>query len=415
MEDVKFEKTRFETIVSTDSNQTAISSGSLIKEWTENGRNYYHYKSKDKIMPAVGYFSANYASKKINYKGVSIEQYFDANHNFNIEDIENSIKQTLDYCQDNFGTYAFDHVRIAEVPSHWPFGGFAHPGVISMVEDRMYLADVSKEETFNLVAKRTIHEVAHQYWGHTLSAKPVAGGPLFVEGFAKYTEAVIMEKMYGKRAIYQLSDTARRRYFSGRSFASDIEPPVYKVFSEGYIMYGKAYTVMLALRDLIGEQQVNKVLKTITDRHRDTNKLEATSIEFLEEIYKVTPEEYHTLIDDWFKKVITYDLGIEESSYKVLPNGTYEVTVNVKAKRFETLNSGEIEQIKIDEPIKIGVFTTHPSTVKADGSILYYKSNHINKETTEITFIVDQEPVYIAIDPFGTRSDENYTDNLLNL
>ena len=103
-----------------------------------------------------------------------------------------------------FWDYAFDHVRIAEVPSSWPFGGFAHPGTISMVEDRLYLSDVSKEETFNVVAKRAIHEVAHQWWGHTLSAKPVAGGSLFIEGFAKYTEAVVLEKMYGKRALYHL-------------------------------------------------------------------------------------------------------------------------------------------------------------------------------------------------------------------
>ena len=55
-----------------------------------------------------------------------------------------------------------------------------------------------------MVAKRVIHEVAHQWWGHTLSAKPVAGGSLFVEGFAKYTEAVVMEKMYGKSALYDI-------------------------------------------------------------------------------------------------------------------------------------------------------------------------------------------------------------------
>lgn len=415
MEDVKFEKARFETIVSTDSDQTAISSGRLIKEWSADNRNYYHYKSRSKILPAVGYFSAKYTSKKTSYKGISIEQYYDANHAFNSEDIENSVKQTLDYCQENFGAYAFDHVRIAEVPSHWPFGGFAHPGVISMVEDRLYLADVSKEETFNLVAKRTIHEVAHQYWGHTLSAKPVAGGPLFVEGFAKYTEAVIMEKVYGKRAVYQLIENARSNYFLGRSFAGGIEPPIYKVNSESYIMYGKALTVMLALRDLIGESQVNQVLKTITDRHRYINKLEANSIELLDEIYKVTPTEQHTLIDDWFKKVITYDLGINESSYKILANGTYEISVKVKAKRFETLDTGEIKQISINEPVKIGIFTTHPSNVRDNSSILYYQSNIINKEETEIKIIVKELPKFISIDPFGTRSDENLTDNLFEL
>jgi len=284
-----------------------------------------------------------------------------------------------------------------------------------MVEDRLYLTDQSNEETFNLVAKRTIHEVAHQWWGHTLSAKPVAGGSLLIEGFAKYTEAVVLEKMYGKRALFTLSENSRSRYFTGRAFANELEPPVYMVTSQSYISYGKALTVMLALRDLIGEEKVNQVLKTLTDKHRNINKLEANSIEFLEELYKVTSQEQQILIDDWFKKVITYDLGIEESSYKKLANGTYEISVKIKAKRFETQDNGEIKQIAINEPIKIGVFTTHPSKVKDNSSILYYKSNTINKEETTLKIIVKELPKYIVIDPFGTRSDENSTNNIKNL
>lgn len=414
-ETIKNEKIRFETIVSTSSDQTALTSGSLIKKWSKNGRNYFHYKSKDKVLPVMAYFSAKYAIQKTTHNGISIEQYYDAKHHFNIDDVENSIKETLDYCQENFGVYNFDHIRIAEVPAHWPFGGFAHPGMISLVEDRLYLTDVSNPETFNLVAKRTIHEVAHQWWGHTLSAKPVAGGSLFVEGFAKYTEAVVMEKMYGKRALFTLSQNARSRYFSGRAFASELEPPVYMVTSQGYISYGKALTVMMALRDLIGEKQVNYVLKTITDNHRNINKLEANSVEFLDELYKVTPQEHHILIDDWFKKVITYDLSAEDSSYKSLKNGTFEVTVKVKAKRFETMDSGEMKQISINEPIKIGVFVKHPSFISKEDTIPYLESHQINKETMELKIIVDQLPKYIAIDPYGTHSDENFVNNIVDL
>ncbi|OUS00111.1 hypothetical protein A9Q86_11770 [Flavobacteriales bacterium 33_180_T64] len=411
----KNEKISFETIVSTAKDQTAISSGALINEWTANNRTYYHYKSKGKILPMIAYFSGMYNTKKTVYKGVSIEQYYDQNHQFNINVVEHSTKQTLDYCQEQFGAYQFDYVRIAELPSHWSFGGFAHPGVISMVEDRLYLANVSDIKTFNLVAKRTIHEVAHQWWAHTLSAKPVAGGSLFIEGFAKYTEAVVMEKMYGKSAIYELSENARRRYFSGRSYANEIEPPVYKVFGQGYISYGKALTVMLALRDLIGEQQVNYVLKILTDKYRNTDTLEVNTIEFLNVLYKVTPKAQHSLIDDWFKKVITYDLGIEDSSYQELENGTYEVTVTLGAKRFETLASGEIKQIAIDEPIKLGILSSHPSLVTTNSAVLYYQSIRINKEKTIITLIVNEKPKYIAIDPFGTRSDENTVDNVMRL
>jgi predicted Zn-dependent protease len=414
LEDVKHEKIRFETIISTSSEQIAISSGQLIKQWTADNRNYFHYKTNKNILPEVGYLSADYATKKTNYKGVSIEQYYDENHEFNIEEIDNSVKQTLDYCQENFGIYNFDHVRIAEVPSYWPFGGFAHPGVISMVENRLYLKNVSNDEDFNLVAKRVIHEVSHQWWAHTLSAKPVPGGSLFVEGFAKYTEAVVLEKMYGKGVLYALTEDVRRRYFRGRTYTNVLEPPVYKVAGQNYISYGKSLTVMLGLKDLIGEDQVNNIMKTLTDKYRSINKLEITSIEFLKEIYKNTPKEQHELVNDWFKKVITYDLKIEESSsYKALDNGTFEVTIQVKAERFETVSNGDTRPINIDEPIKIGVFTKHPSLVKSETSMLHYQSHRINKEITEIKIIVDEKPVYISIDPYGTRLDENLVDNLM--
>ena len=187
------------------------------------------------------------------------------------------------------------------------------------------------------------------------------------------------------------------------------------VTNQGYISYGKALTVLLGLRDLIGEKKLNKALKTITDRHRVINKLEANTIELLEEIYKVTPAKQHILVDDWFKKVISYDIGIEESSYKELKDGTYQITAKVKTKRFETLESGESKQISIDEPIKIGVFTTHPSRMKDDSSILYYASKQFNKEMTVIKILVKEKPRYISIDPFGTRSDQGLRDNNFKL
>ena len=58
-----------------------------------------------------------------------------------------------------------------------------------------------------------------------------------------------------KSATWQISESANRRYFSGRSFASKAEPPLYYADGEGYLSYGKNFTVMLALRDLLGEDK----------------------------------------------------------------------------------------------------------------------------------------------------------------
>ncbi len=415
LEEASIGKLPFETIVSTQADQTAIATGNLIKQWTKNGRNFYHYKTNIPVTPLLGYFSARYQTKKINHKGISIEQYYHPDHEYNIEAIEKNTKYALDYCIKNFGPYPFDHLRIAEIPGHWNFGGQAMPGTISMVEDRMYLIDNRDPAGFDLVAKRTIHEVAHQWWGVILLPKQTEGASFFMEGFAKYTEAAVMEKHYGKGAIWQLSETSNRRYFRSRTFEKGIEPPLYFSDGQDYLSYGKSYVVLLAMKELIGEENVNSAIRTLTDRHRAEVEPTLTITELLEEFYKRSPKKHHALIDDWLKKVITYDLKINNTSYKKLSNGQFEITLDISAKRYEQNDQGAAIAIDINEPIQIGLFKKHPRTITPQDEILYLKVHQVNKEKMTFKIIVNEKPEYIGIDPFGTRLDSDRVDNLERL
>jgi len=402
----------FETTISTNKDQIAIAPGDLINQWTADGRNHFHYKSTERIMESITYFSADYQTKTKNHKGISIEQYYHEGHEYNLEKAEENTKLALDYCSQNFGKYPFDHIRIAEIPAHWGFGGQAMPGNISMVADRFYLLDNRNPEGFDLVAKRTIHEVAHQWWGMLLRPKIIEGGSLLIEGFAKYTEAVIMEQKFGKAAIWQLSESANQHYFSGRSFASEVEPPLYYSDGENYLSYGKSYVVMLALKELIGEEKVNQVLSSLVAKHRNDLECTATSIEFIEMLYEVSPSNYHVLIDDWLKRILTYDLKITDAEVKKISNGEYEVSVSIAAQRFEIQADGSILEISINEPIQLGVFTKAPKNVDSETAILHLQAHQITNGTMEFKIIVEELPSHIAIDPFGTRLDANRVDNI---
>ncbi len=405
-------RVHFSTVISTEKGQTALSSGELIDSWTENNRSYFEYDSKGLIMPTMGYFSGRYATTTETHHGIDIEQYYLPENDFNIERIEQSTKKALEYCEKHFGEYPFAHIRLAQVPSYWPFGGYAHPGTISLTEDRNYLIDLRDTLGFDLVAKRTIHEVSHQWFGHILAPKNVEGASILVEGFAKYIEGRVMEQMYGKSAVWELSRNANNRYFTYRTYTSEQEPPAYQVSGQGYLSYGKLYTIMLAIKDLIGEAKVNAAIKTILDRHKNQVSLEANSIELLEEFYKLTPKEHHKLVDDWFKRVITYDLKIED--VKVIPtqDGKYNIEVKIASKRFEVQDDGSSKEIGINEPIRIGVFSKHPKKYRFNDKLLVFKHVQISGETSTLSLTVDKLPTHIAIDPYGTRNDENYNDNV---
>ena len=50
-----------------------------------------------------------------------------------------------------------------------------------------------------------------------------------------------------------------------------------------------------------------------------------------------------------------------------------------------------------------------------DDTILNPKPHKFSNEFMEFHNIVDQLPKYVAIDPYGTRSDENLVNNIVNL
>lgn len=404
-----FGRVNFETILSVPVSQTGITVGRLEEEWTENNRNYYRFKSQNPVAPAISYHSGVYKVEQEEYEGITLEHYFHPEHNFNNPTIKNSMKYTLDYAQQEFGDYHLDHLRIAEIPSYWRFGGYAASGMISMVEDNLYLVDERDPEDFSLVAKRTIHEVAHQWWGHILSTQNVSGGAIFVEGFAKYTEAVVMEKHYGMASLFQLGESANHTYFNGRSYASTPEQPLYLEQGEHYMLYGKSYIVMTALKELIGEEALNGILKTLVQRHKNEIDATITSPEFLEELYMVTPMGYHSLIDDWFKKIVTYDLSVEDVDYTKLTDGSYELKIIVDATKLESVDGIE-SRVSMDEPIPVGLFTTHPSRASTD-QVIHREPMKITDGTQTLTLRVDTLPQYVSIDPYGTRPDLVRQDN----
>ncbi|WP_298902734.1 M1 family aminopeptidase [uncultured Psychroserpens sp.] len=413
--EARFGDVLYETIVSTENEQKALAVGNLIKEWKANNRNYYHYKLPGKNIPALAYFSGNYEVKKGFYKDISLEYYYHPEHDMNHKTINQSTEVTLDYCINNFGNYPFNHLRIAEIPSYHSFGGAAHPGLINMVEDNLYLIDIRNTGTFNLVSKRTIHEVAHQWWGMILKAKNVKGGSFIVEGFAKYTEGVVLEKMYGMGTLWELNKASNDRYFNGRTFATTKEPPVYLTDGQNYLNYGKSGLVMLSIRDLIGEAKLNTVLRTLTDRHAKRHEFEVNTLEFLDELYTVTPKQYHTLINEWMKGIVRYDLSIGKSSYKQLENGTYDITIEVNARRFTTLENGQEKEIDINEPLQIGLFKKHPKHLGKNEKPIYLESHYMDATSNVIKINVEVLPNMISVDPFLTRVDRIYSDNLKGL
>ncbi|MBL0052997.1 MAG: hypothetical protein IPP29_16555 [Bacteroidetes bacterium] len=104
----------FEAIVSTSPKQMAITSGNLIKEWSEDGRRYFHYKMDNPFKFVFGFNSGEFAVLKENYKGVDLRIYYHPKHIYNIRQMMDGLKASLDYNVFHFGPYQHKQVHIIE-------------------------------------------------------------------------------------------------------------------------------------------------------------------------------------------------------------------------------------------------------------------------------------------------------------
>jgi hypothetical protein len=134
-----------------------------------------------------------------------------------------------------------------------------------------------------------------------------------------------------------------------------------------------------------------------------------TSLDLLEEIYRVTPEDRRVLVDQWWKQVVHYDLRVESAAYERLADGRYRVTARVAAAK-TALDDGEERPLPMDEELDVAVFSRHPSAGGRD-AVLWAGRLRVDG-AAEVSAVVAEEPRYVAVDPFLRRIDRNRADNV---
>ena len=369
----------FDATITTDADQIAVTSGRLIAQSARNGRRTFHYRADHPIHSLFAIASARYAVAK----APRVEVYFHPAHRENVARILNAASDSLRLFEQTFGPYPHDTLRIAEVPGYWKFGGFATPGLIAMVENRLFLIDARDPRRLDLVTRRTAHEIAHQWFGHTVTAATAPGASTIVESLTKYAELLVLERKYGRDVVRESLTRELDLYLAGRADDRN-EPPLSRVTDQSYIYYRKGAIVMYALRDLLGEETFHRALRTFIAEKRS-----ATFPDLLRHLHAVATPRQRVLIDQWLTDVVVYDLRMTSAAALQLANGQYQVTMTVFAHKSKGA---------FDESIEIAV----------DDAI----SRHVLHEGANvIAMTVAKKPQVAIVDPFITRVDRDRFDN----
>ncbi|MEM7474943.1 MAG: M1 family aminopeptidase [Planctomycetota bacterium] len=399
-----------ETVIST-TNDYAVAPGSLVKRWEENGRNYFQYKLDHPSLNFYSFISADYKVAINRWKDVDIEVYYHPEHEWNVENMLRSIRDSLEYYSENFGPYKHKQARIIEFPR---IAGFAQafPGTMPYSEGIGFIADISGKDDIDMVYYVVAHEMAHQWWAHQVVGANMQGATLLSETLAQYSALMVMEKQFGRDTMRKFLQYEMDGYLRQRGQESLKERPLIKVeSSQGYIHYQKGSCAMYYLKEMIGEGTINKVLKSLVDDFGYQKAPYPTALDLVERLREATPLDLQYLVIDLFEEITLFANRTESATYKELPDGKYQITLNIECQKFRANEKGEETEVPIDDWIEIGAFA-EPPVGQRYGATLYRKRQKIRDKESTFEFIVEELPDKVGVDPFALLIDRVPADNL---
>ncbi|NJB69911.1 hypothetical protein GGR42_000373 [Saonia flava] len=311
----------FEMIIGTSKDQTALVPGNLLRKWTENNRNYFHYKMERPMINFYSIVSAEYEIKKDKWmtkdfipQPVDLEIYYHKKHDYNIDRMMTSMKASLDYYGKNFSPYQYEQLRIMEFPRYAQFAQ-SFPGTIPFSESIGFVLDIDDEKDVDMVFYITAHEIAHQWFGMQVEAANIKGHLMILETLSQYAAMMVLKQQYAEEKLLHFLEHQKEVYKKGKDREAINEPSLSMVENQDYIYYAKGAINMYEFQKAIGEENVNKAIRSFLEDWNTTNgKLKmttdryATSQDLLGYFREVTPEHLQYLVTDLFEKVIPVGL-----------------------------------------------------------------------------------------------------------
>jgi ABC-type transport system involved in multi-copper enzyme maturation permease subunit len=397
----------FDATIATDLDQTAVAPGELRRTWAENGRRYFHYVADAPIRNDFAIYSARYAVATAKWNDVQIQIVHHPGHTTNVDRMIASARASLDYFTKNFGPYPYKELRFVEQPGQ-SMTLHASPINISYQEAFAGLNSGADPRKFDLAYAAAAHEIGHQWWGNQLSPADVQGAPLLTESLAWYSAMCIVAASHGEDHLQRLLDM-----FHGSAWMiSRGGSPLLRIYDR-WAAYRKGPFAMMALREYIGESQVNAALRRLFDKYKAGEPPQPLSTDLYSELVAVTPDSLRSFLSDLFERNTYWEVSTKSVTADSIGNGKWRVTLEVLARKVIVDKQGAEKEIPMNDLVEIGVYSVGGTTTR--GIELHRALHRIKTGTQRVTVIVDKKPIRAGIDPRYLLIDDEPENNILEI
>lgn len=407
---------RVSTVISTTPDQIAIAPGSLKREWTTDGKRYFEYVVDHPSMNFYSFMSARYEVHRDKMGDVDVEVYYHAPHAENVPRMANSIKKSIAYYSQNFGPYRHQQARIIEFPRYQSFAQ-AFPGTMPYSEGIGFIADLSDTTDIDMTFYVVAHEMGHQWWAHQVMGADMQGSTLLSESMSQYSALMVMEKEFGRgtERMRKFLKLESDNYQRSRGTEQLKEVPLMEVENQGYIHYNKGSVILYGLRDFVGEDRLNAAFRALVDTFGYAEPPYPTALDMYRELEKVVPDSLNYLLVDGFKRITLYNNRVDEAKARMLPDSTYEVTLELWGEKNYADSLGRETPAAMNDWMDVSILRYPKLGTKADKSLndvpLLHKRVRMKSGKNQLTFIVAEKPMRAEIDRDHLFIDRVMEDN----
>ena len=393
----------FEAVVGTNDGQLVIAPGSLRRTWTRNGRQYFHYATEAPIPQDYAFFSARYAVREAQWNDVSIQIVHHPEHTWNVDRMLRGVVESLEYYTRLFGPYPHRVLRVVEHPGD-DMVAHASPTNISFQEPASLLNPAADTRNIDLAFAVMAHEVAHSWWGHTVTPARIEGAALLTESLAWYSALAFLDETRGRDHVSRFLGMMREAYLLPQPRGN---VPLLRA-EDWFLAYRKGPFAMWALRQYVGADAIDGVLRRLISRYGSGAPPLPTSLDLYRELQAVTPPSLRYLLVDLFEVNTFWELEALRVAAEPVGAGGWQVTLDVFARKVAVDEAGVETDVPMDDLIEFGVFPaggeiTQPQHVQA---------RRVRSGRQRVSLIVPMRPDRAAIDPRNLLIDLDTNNNI---
>jgi peptidase M1-like protein len=200
---------------------------------------------------------------------------------------EKILRESLDHFERWYGPYPYKTITLVDPEPDSAAGGMEYPTFITgetgwFMPQGLYGPELVVE-----------HEFGHQYW-YGMVATNEFEDAWMDEGINSYTEVKVLDSILGKStSIMNIAGATMGEREQQRLFyasAADLDPIAQKAYdyynnnSYGGITYGKTASVLLTLEGIIGQDTMDRAMRTYFMRYRFTHPTKEDFLKTIEEV-----------------------------------------------------------------------------------------------------------------------------------